>query len=104
MQSKIAAVLTILVWGAFAFGNVPGLQIYVVKQAEKYTPNAVDVASGLNIAAFNIGIALGSIIGGSVVENMSLQDTAWIGAVISLIALAVTRYSGLRDKRALQPS
>ncbi|MGP9557503.1 MFS transporter [Psychrobacter sp. AOP7-A1-24] len=104
MQSKIAAVLTILVWGAFAFGNVPGLQIYVVKQAEKYTPNAVDVASGLNIAAFNIGIALGSIIGGSVVENMSLQDTAWIGAVISLMALAVTRYSGLRDKRTLQAS
>ena len=104
MQSKIAAVLTILVWGAFAFGNVPGLQIYVVKQAEKYTPKAVDVASGLNIAAFNIGIALGSIIGGSVVENMSLQDTAWIGAVISLMALAVTRYSGLRDKRALQTS
>jgi len=104
MQSKISAVLTILVWGAFAFGNVPGLQIYVVKQAEKYTPNAVDVASGLNIAAFNIGIALGSIIGGSVVENMSLQDTAWIGAVISLMALAVTRYSGLRDKRALQAS
>ena len=104
MQSKIAAVLTILVWGAFAFGNVPGLQIYVVKQAEKYTPNAVDVASGLNIAAFNIGIALGSVIGGSVVENMSLQDTAWIGAVISLMALAVTRYSGLRDKRALQTS
>ncbi|WP_394212354.1 MFS transporter [Psychrobacter piscatorii] len=104
MQSKIAAVLTILAWGAFAFGNVPGLQIYVVKQAEKYTPNAVDVASGLNIAAFNIGIALGSIIGGSVVENMSLQDTAWIGAVISLMALAVTRYSGLRDKRALKTS
>ncbi|MGA4439382.1 MFS transporter [Psychrobacter pocilloporae] len=104
MQSKIAAVLTILVWGAFAFGNVPGLQIYVVKQAEKYTPNAVDVASGLNIAAFNIGIALGSVIGGSVVENMSLQDTAWIGAVISLMALAVTRYSGLRDKRGLQAS
>ena len=104
MQSKIAAVLTILVWGAFAFGNVPGLQIYVVKQAERYTPNAVDVASGLNIAAFNIGIALGSVIGGSVVENMSLQDTAWIGAVISLMALAVTRYSGLHDKRALQAS
>ena len=100
MQSKVAAVLTILVWGAFAFGNVPGLQIYVVKQAKKYTPNAVDVASGLNIAAFNIGIALGSIIGGSVVENMSLQDTAWIGAVICLLALVVTRYSGILDKRA----
>ena len=104
MQSKIAAVLTILVWGAFAFGNVPGLQIYVVKQAEKYTPNAVDVASGLNIAAFNIGIALGSITGGAIVENMSLQDTAWIGAILCLVALAVTRYSGALDKRAAQLS
>lgn len=102
MQSKIAAVLTILVWGAFAFGNVPGLQLYIVTQAQKYTPNAVDVASGLNIAAFNIGIALGSIIGGSVVKSMSLQDTAWIGAVICLLALAVTRYSGQLDKQELQ--
>ena len=102
MDNKVAAVLTILVWGAFAFGNVPGLQLYVVKQAQKHTPNAVDVASGLNIAAFNIGIALGSIIGGSVVESMTLRDTAWIGAVISALALIATRYSGLLDKREIQ--
>jgi predicted MFS family arabinose efflux permease len=47
-----------------------GLQVYVVQKAEQYTPNAVDVASGLNIAAFNIGIALGSIIGGQTVEHL----------------------------------
>ncbi len=58
--NPITAVATILIWGAFAFGNVPGLQVYVVKLAEKYTPDAVDVASGLNIAAFNVGIALGA--------------------------------------------
>ncbi|TMP08220.1 MFS sugar transporter [Pseudoalteromonas sp. S3178] len=102
MESKVAAVLTILIWGALAFGNVPGLQLYVVKQAKKHTPNAVDVASGLNIAAFNIGIALGSIIGGSVVESMTLQDTAWIGAAISALALIATRYSGMLDKREVQ--
>jgi len=102
MESKVAAVLTILIWGAFAFGNVPGLQLYVVKQAKKHTPNAVDVASGLNIAAFNIGIALGSIIGGSIVESMTLQDTAWIGAAISALALIATRYSGMLDKREVQ--
>ena len=101
MGSKVAAVITVLVWGAFAFGNVPGLQVYVVQLAEKFTPNAVDVASGLNIAAFNIGIALGSIIGGAVVDGMQLSDTAWIGALISVAALVVTRYSGYLDKRAL---
>ena len=95
----VAAVLTILVWGAFAFGNVPGLQVYVVKLAERYVPEAVDVASGLNIAAFNIGIALGSVVGGQVVTHLALTDTAWIGAIIVLAALVLTRLSGKLDQR-----
>lgn len=95
----IAAVATILVWGAFAFGNVPGLQVYVVQLAERYVPEAVDVASGFNIAAFNIGIALGSVIGGQVVEHLQLTDTAWIGALIVLGALVATRYSATLDQR-----
>lgn len=98
-SNSVAAVLTILVWGAFAFGNVPGLQVYVVQLAEKYTPNAVDVASGLNIAAFNVGIALGSILGGVIIERMSLMDTAWVGAIIVVIALILTRFSGSLDQR-----
>lgn len=98
--NAITAVLTVLIWGAFAFGNVPGLQVYVVQLAEKYTPDAVDVASGLNIAAFNVGIAIGAVVGGVVVDNMSLTDTAWIGAVIVVLALLLTRWSGALDKRA----
>lgn len=95
----IAAVATILVWGAFAFGNVPGLQVYVVQLAEKYTPDAVDVASGLNIAAFNVGIALGSWGGGLIVSNAGLMHTPWIGAVIVAIALALTCLSGRIDNQ-----
>lgn len=97
-----ASVATILIWGAFAFGNVPGLQVYVVKLAEKYTPDAVDVASGLNIAAFNVGIALGSWGGGIIVAESGLMNTPWIGAVIVLVALALTRFSGLLDKKQTQ--
>ena len=58
------AVATVLLWGAVAFGNVPGLQVYVVSQAERHTPQAIDVASGLNIAAFNLGIAFAAWAGG----------------------------------------
>lgn len=97
--NQITAVITILIWGAFAFGNVPGLQVYVVQLAEKYTPQAIDVASGLNIAAFNVGIALGSILGGVIIEGMTLMDTAWIGALIVVLALALTRLSGFLDQR-----
>ncbi|WCP69628.1 MFS transporter [Vibrio tubiashii] len=100
--NSIAAVMTILVWGAFAFGNVPGLQVYVVKLAEKYAPDAVDVASGLNIAAFNVGIALGSWGGGVIVEQAGLMNTPWVGAMIVLAALVLTRVSGALDKRSLR--
>jgi len=99
--NPIAAVATILVWGAFAFGNVPGLQVYVVKLAEKHTPDAVDVASGLNIAAFNVGIAFGAWGGGLIVDQHGLMHTPWIGAMIVLLALALTRLSGRLDKRDL---
>lgn len=96
----MAAVATILLWGAFAFGNVPGLQVYVVKLAEQYAPDAVDVASGLNIAAFNVGIALGSWGGGVIVAKAGLMHTPWVGALIVLLALALTRLSGRLDKRS----
>lgn len=99
-SNPILAVLTVLVWGAFAFGSVPGLQVYVVQLAQKYTPNAVDVASGLNIAAFNVGIALGSLTGGFVVEDRSLMDTSWIGALIVALAIILTRISGALDSRS----
>ncbi|WP_455427026.1 MFS transporter [Dryocola sp. LX212] len=102
--SHIAALLTVLVMGVFAFGNVPGLQVYIVQKAEEYTPNAVDVASGLNIAAFNVGIALGSIIGGQTVQCIGLAQTPWIGAVIVVGALLLIALSGRLDKRTVAVS
>ncbi len=99
-HNPYAAILTILVWGAFAFGNVPGLQVYVVNLAEKYTPQAVDVASGLNIAAFNVGIALGSWGGGMIVERSGVTSTPWYGAVIVLFALILTRLSGAIEQNS----
>jgi Arabinose efflux permease len=97
--NQITVLLTVLIWGAFSFGNVPGLQVLVVKQAQRFTPKAVDVASGLNIAAFNVGIALGSIVGGTVVRHLALIDTAWVGCLIVLTALVLTFISEYLERR-----
>ncbi|CAG9181999.1 Inner membrane transport protein YdhP [Cupriavidus laharis] len=93
-------VATVLAWGAVAFGNVPGLQVYVVKQAERHTPHAVDVASGLNIAAFNLGIAGAAWAGGLIVTHLGLMHTPWIGALVVLVALGLTELSGRLDRAA----
>ncbi|MGO3869301.1 MAG: MFS transporter [Alcaligenes sp.] len=90
---------TVLAWGGVAFGNVPGLQIYVVNQAQRFVPEAVDVASGLNIAAFNIGIAIGAWGGGLIVANVGLIHTAWIGAIVVLLALGLTIWAEKLDQR-----
>ncbi|GAB2864231.1 MFS transporter [Pseudoduganella ginsengisoli] len=95
----VLVVATVLLWGAVAFGNVAGLQVYVVQQAEHYTPRAVDVASGLNIAAFNVGIAGGAWGGGLIVERLGLIHTGWIGALVVMGAYALTAFSGRLDAR-----
>jgi DHA1 family inner membrane transport protein len=93
------AVGTVLLWGAVAFGNVPGLQVYVVQQAERATPQAADVASGLNIAAFNLGIAGAAWAGGLIVSHVGLAHTPWIGALVVLVSLGLTWCSGALDRR-----
>lgn len=79
--------LAILLLGLFAFMNVPGLQLYIVQLAEKYTPNEVPLASALNISAFNVGITLGSTIGGQAVAHNQLINTPWLGIVMLVIGI-----------------
>jgi predicted MFS family arabinose efflux permease len=90
---KIAGLITIFLMGLFAFMNVPGLQVYVVMLAERYVPTAVDVASALNIAAFNAGIAIGSFLGGFITDSIGLIHTTWIGALMVLGAVFLTGWS-----------
>jgi predicted MFS family arabinose efflux permease len=98
-SSRWLMLATVLAWGAVAFGNVPALQVYVVKQAQRFAPQAADVASGLNIAAFNVGIAAGAWLGGLIVAHAGLVDTAWIGALAVAGAWLLTAWSGALDRR-----
>ncbi|MBM7693764.1 putative MFS family arabinose efflux permease [Peribacillus deserti] len=96
---KTAGLITIILMGLFAFMNVPGLQVYVVMLAERFVPSAVDVASALNIAAFNAGIAIGSYIGGVVTDSIGLIHTAWIGAVMVAGAVVLTGWSRFLERK-----
>lgn len=53
-----------------------------------HAPQAPAVAAGLNIAGFNGGIALGSLLGGASLEAMGLISTAWVGAVAVGLGIA----------------
>ena len=90
---KVAALITIFFMGLLAFMNVPGLQVFVVMLADRYAPRARDVASAVNIAAFNAGIAIGAYLGGVVTDSIGLIHTTWVGALMVLGAVILTAWS-----------
>lgn len=100
LPSPVAAVAVVALWGGFAFANVPPLQSYVVQIARQVSPDAVDVASGLNIGAFNLGIALGAAAGGLVVDRAGLVAAPFVGAGIVAARIGLTRLSGRLERPA----
>ncbi|MCM3270531.1 MFS transporter [Paenibacillus elgii] len=97
---KVAGLITIFFMGLLAFMNVPGLQIYVVMLAERFAPGAKDVASAVNIAAFNAGIAIGAYLGGVITDSMGLIHTTWIGAIMVLAAVLLTGWSMVLERKS----
>ncbi|MCI1679335.1 MAG: MFS transporter [Ewingella americana] len=61
----LAAEVTLFFWAMVSFAAVPALQINVVT----YGKNAPNLVSTLNIAAFNVGNALGAWVGGAVIAR-----------------------------------
>lgn len=96
---KVPALITIFGMGLLGFMSVSGLQIHVVTLAERYVPKAVDVASAVNISAFNAGIALGAFLGGIVADSLGLIHTAWIGALMVAGAVLLTVWALALEKK-----
>jgi MFS transporter, DHA1 family, inner membrane transport protein len=93
-HSQIGAIVTIFVWGIAAFATVPPLQTRVVEKAR----DAPNLASTLNIGAFNIGNAGGAWLGGAVLTHgYALDALPWAAAVVAVAALAVTWFAARLD-------
>ncbi|KQU28904.1 MFS transporter [Methylobacterium sp. Leaf94] len=64
MDSRWVAAPLILLWGVASFALVPPLQMRVMAEAGE----APNLASALNIGAFNLGNAIGAALGGLVID------------------------------------
>ncbi|MBB3125191.1 putative MFS family arabinose efflux permease [Mesoflavibacter sabulilitoris] len=90
-SSQTWSVVTLFFMGILAFSNVPALQLYVVKMSEKYLPGTEDVSSALNIAAFNVGIAIGAYVGGLIIESsLGVGATPWVGSMLVIVGFLIT--------------
>src|SRR3546814_9536685 len=95
---KIPAVLLVGLLGASAFATVAPLQLRVLEQAG---PAGRNLASSLNIAAFNLGNALGAWVGGVTIEHgPGLAALPLVAAIITALGIVVALSSLRLDHAA----
>ncbi|MFD4876534.1 MFS transporter [Streptomyces sp. NPDC058420] len=91
-ESKAATVVLLLLMGAIGLASAPGLQVRTMK----YAGDAPTMASGANIAAFNVGNALGAYLGGlALAAGYGFVSPLWVGAGLALAGLVVVTTGSL---------
>ena len=109
MPSKVLSIVVLTVIGAASFATVAPLQLRVL---EKAGPTGQTLASSLNIAAFNLGNALGAWMGGVTIDAgfgltalplVAAAVTA-AGLVIALVSLRLDRPRSTADAVEARPA
>jgi DHA1 family inner membrane transport protein len=99
MHWPLPAAVAILIWGVASFAIVPPLQMRVMQAAA----DAPNLASAMNIGAFNLGNAIGAALGGGVIgAGLGLPAVSLAGAAMAAAAL-VLLLAARRPTRAACP-
>lgn len=88
-QPLVAMAYTIVL-GTVAFATVAPMQMRVLQQAG---PAGATLVSSLNIAAFNLGNALGAWVGGLALSGLGLVSVGWAGAALTGVGLLLALWS-----------
>lgn len=91
MRWEASAAALIFLWGVASFAVVPPLQMRVMQEAHE----APNLASAMNIGAFNLGNAIGAALGGAVIDGrLGYPAVSVAGAAMAaagLVMLLVVR-------------
>ncbi|WP_215190580.1 MFS transporter [Exiguobacterium sp. s6] len=74
-------------------------QIYLIDLAEKFNPDAKGLASSLMPVASNVGIGMGSALGGLVYANAPVMTLALVAGAVALVTALLTAVSHQLDQR-----
>lgn len=86
--------------GIFFFAIVTLLTMRLLQQAQRHVPRFTAVAAGLNIASFNLGTAVGGVLGSLTIAAGSLAQVPLVGALAATSAGAVLFVQARRSRTA----
>lgn len=94
MSYQLPTAILIFLWGVASFALVPPLQVRVMAAAA----DAPNLASSVNIGAFNLGNAIGAALGGAVIAGgFGFPAVALAGAAASILGLGMVLLLNRRE-------
>ncbi|NMY13823.1 MFS transporter [Pseudomonas veronii] len=86
MSNIYVSGVIVFVWGAASFALIPPIQVRIMSTAS----GAPSLASAVNIGAFNLGNAIGALLGGWVIgAGLGYPVVAFTGAAIAVLSLII---------------
>jgi DHA1 family inner membrane transport protein len=99
IHDHVLAIVAVGLLGAAAFATVAPLQMWVLQKAEGAGQG---LASSFNIAAFNLGNAIGAGLGGLIIAHgPGLGAIPWIAGLVPLAALLVALTALRLERRSI---
>jgi DHA1 family purine base/nucleoside efflux pump-like MFS transporter len=93
----IAFLLLLSVWGALSWTVTPVQNSLIIKTS----PETSEILISTNSGIAHAGIALGTYIGGLVIDHSSIMNTGWVGSILVCVGLvAAVLAMSMKEKHA----
>lgn len=94
--SLLLFLIILVFWGILSWAISPATQSYLVETS----PETSDIQQSLNNSALHLGIAFGSLVGGFVIKNASVEQNATVGGFLVILSLGAALIS-MYDKQSI---
>ncbi|WP_284463805.1 MFS transporter [Chryseobacterium sp.] len=93
--SSWATILVIAIWGFLYSPSFLNASSYMISSA----PNALEFANSLATSFGNLGVTLGTTVGGWIIITKGVEYTPWIGSVFGVLAFLMMIVRNLLEKK-----
>ncbi|WP_107839414.1 MFS transporter [Metasolibacillus meyeri] len=87
--STIGVFITLAIWGIATWATTPAKQFYLIS----LKPQSAETVLSFNTALMNVGMMLGSALGGIIIQYLNIAHLSWIAGIFVAIALIFIKYS-----------
>lgn len=88
-HSIIGIFITLAFWGVVSWTITPAKNFYLIS----LKPQSSETVLSFNTALMNIGMVIGSSLGGIIIKYTNIINLSWIGSLFVILALVFIKYS-----------